>query len=132
LISCQIGRLAVGASAKITLVVNTTLTGSLTNTATTVGNQPETNAANNTAIATTRVNAPFTPPVLPKADPPPCHAISVTPRNATAGHHLSLHVRVTSNGKPIKGARVEVRGPGIWKLSGKTNRQGRVIVSLKP
>jgi uncharacterized repeat protein (TIGR01451 family) len=52
---CEVGNLAVGASATITFVVVPTEAGPATNTATVSGNEVDSNLANNTASTTTRV-----------------------------------------------------------------------------
>jgi uncharacterized repeat protein (TIGR01451 family) len=54
-ITCGLGKLANGASATVTIVVTTTQPGTLTNTATVVGNEIDLNIANNSATETTTV-----------------------------------------------------------------------------
>ncbi len=128
-VSCRLGTLAVGESATVTLVVKPAVTGLLLNTVTVVGSEAETNTANNTASASTLVTAPFRPPVVTK---PVCYALTVAPRQLTAGRHATLRLDVKAGTKPVEGARVELRAPGILRLSGKTNARGRVNVSLRP
>jgi uncharacterized repeat protein (TIGR01451 family) len=127
LVSCQLGTLAPNASVTITILVKPRQTGVVTNTATTVGSEAESNTANNTASTTTLVTAPFKPPVVNA-----CYAVAVTPHQLTAGKRSTLVLRVKTNGKPAKGARVLVTGPGVRKLSGPTNAQGIVRVTVKP
>jgi uncharacterized repeat protein (TIGR01451 family) len=56
-VTCTVGNLANGASATITINVTTSVTpGSITNTATVTGNEPDPNTANNRASAVTQVN----------------------------------------------------------------------------
>jgi hypothetical protein len=77
--------------------------------------------------------AVFKPPVVkPKPKPAPCYVLSGTPGNLTVGSHAELRLRVTGNNKPISGARVEVKGAGILKLSGRTDAAGRVTMKLNP
>jgi uncharacterized repeat protein (TIGR01451 family) len=59
-LTLNVGNLAVGGSSTINVVVvvRTTTTGTVTNTATVSGNQPDPNLANNTASVSTQVNAP--------------------------------------------------------------------------
>jgi uncharacterized repeat protein (TIGR01451 family) len=127
LVSCQLGTLAKGASATITILVKPRATGLVTNTATTVGTEAESNTANNTATTTTLVTAPFKPPVVNA-----CYAVAVSPHSLTAGKKSMLVLRVKTNGKPAKGARVLVTGPGIHKTSGPTNGQGVTRMTVKP
>jgi uncharacterized repeat protein (TIGR01451 family) len=54
-ITCSLGKLAHDASATITIVVTTTTPGTLSNTATVGGNEPDPNTANNTATVTATV-----------------------------------------------------------------------------
>ena len=54
--TCGVGSLASGASATITITVNPTSVGAVTNTATVKGNEADPNAANNTASASTQVS----------------------------------------------------------------------------
>jgi uncharacterized repeat protein (TIGR01451 family) len=128
LISCQLGTIANGASVTITVFVKTNQTGLVTNTATTVGNEAETNTANNTASTTTLVKGPFTPPAAPTG----CYAVAVAPHSLTAGKRSTLVLSVHMLGKPAKNARVKVTGAGISKTSGPTNAQGLVRMSVKP
>ena len=57
-LSVQLGSLAVGAVAttNVVVTVNPTATGSLTNTVTVTGNQPDPNLSNNTSTVTTQIN----------------------------------------------------------------------------
>jgi uncharacterized repeat protein (TIGR01451 family) len=128
LISCQLGTLANGASVVITVFVTTTQTGLITNTATTVGQEAESNTANNTATTTTLVKGPFKPPVVVTG----CYAVAISPHSLTAGKRSTLTLSVHMLGKPAKGARVRVTGAGISKTSGPTNARGIVRISVKP
>ncbi len=60
-VTCNLGSLADGASATITIVVTPTATGTITNSASVTGIGTDPNTANNTATVTTTVNA-FTGP----------------------------------------------------------------------
>src|SRR5437588_10170940 len=60
-VSCNLGSLAKGASVTITIVTTASTKGSISNTATVVGNEAETNTANNTATASVVVQCAFTP-----------------------------------------------------------------------
>jgi uncharacterized repeat protein (TIGR01451 family) len=128
LVSCQIGTLANGASALITVFVKPTQTGLITNTATTVGAEAESNIANNTATTTTLVKGPFKPPVVATG----CYAVAVAPHSLTAGKRSTLTLSVHMLGKPAKNARVRVTGAGVRKTSRPTNARGIVKMSIKP
>jgi uncharacterized repeat protein (TIGR01451 family) len=56
-ITCSLGDLAVGASATITIVVRPTAAGTITNSASVSGNQPDPNTANNSASQDTTISA---------------------------------------------------------------------------
>jgi uncharacterized repeat protein (TIGR01451 family) len=126
-VRCQLGTLNRGASVTITVLVKTTQTGVVTNTATTVGREAESNTANNRATTTTLVKGPFRPPVVNA-----CYAIAVTPHLLTAGKRSTLVLSLRTLGKPAKNIHVRVTGPGIRKTSGPTNARGIVRISVKP
>jgi hypothetical protein len=75
--------------------------------------------------------AAFKPPV-PKPKPAPCYAVSVAPRSLTIGPNRELRLRVTANNKVVAGARLELKGPAILILSGRTGAAGWVTVKLSP
>jgi hypothetical protein len=75
--------------------------------------------------------AVFKPPVV-KPKPAPCYVVSVASGSLTAGSHAALNLRVTGGDKGIPGVRVEVKGAGILKLSGRTNAAGKVTMNLTP
>ncbi|MBI3659395.1 DUF11 domain-containing protein [Candidatus Acetothermia bacterium] len=58
IVTCSVGNLAINALAKVTIVVTTTAAGTLTNTASAQSGQADPNTSNNSAVATTTVNAP--------------------------------------------------------------------------
>ena len=106
------------------------------NTATATGEGGETNPADNTASAQTTVVAPLAPPTKkPKAKakarakPVACYTFSVTPKMISAGKSKTVVVTVRLAGKPVRGAKVVVRGAGILK-SGRTNAQGRALIRV--
>lgn len=77
-VSCALGDIAAGTAATVTIVVRPAAAGSITNTVTVAGNQPDPNEANNTATLTTLVNAaPPPPPARPRD--------RIAPRIAVAG-----------------------------------------------
>jgi uncharacterized repeat protein (TIGR01451 family) len=127
LISCQLGTLAKGASVTVTVFVKANQTGVVLNTATTVGQEAETNTANNTASASTLVKGPFKPPVVTG-----CYVVAVTPHSLTSGKRSTLVLSVRTLNKLVKNIRVRVTGSGINKISGPTNARGVVRISVKP
>jgi uncharacterized repeat protein (TIGR01451 family) len=126
-VSCQLGSLAVGSSVTITLVTTASATGTLTNTATTVAAEQETNTANNTATASVVVNGPFVPPVRY------CTAVSVSPKKTLfVGRKTTLTLKVSQNGKPVKGIRIKIKGGSLAITSAPSNAKGIVKVTVKP
>jgi uncharacterized repeat protein (TIGR01451 family) len=81
-ITCNIGALAVNASAIVTITVTPTAAGTISNTATVTANEPEQNQANNSANATTNIS------LLP----------SITGRILDAGNNGLSNVTVTLSG----------------------------------
>jgi uncharacterized repeat protein (TIGR01451 family) len=153
LVQCTIGTMNNQQVVTITIVTTATTAGTITNTATVVGDLPETNTANNTSSATITVTSPppppapkppapkpapkpvFKPPVVkpkPKPVPPPCYAVVVAPKSLTVGKNGKLNLVVTAKNKPIVGTKVEVKGPGILVLSNRTDRHGHVTLILHP
>ena len=125
-LSCQLGNLSVGASITITLVTSTAATGTITNTATTVGNEAETNTANNTASANAAVVGKFTPP------PVFCTALAVSPKQLFVGRHNVLKIRVTQHGKAKAGIRIRIKGSTLAIVTTASNGKGVVTRRVKP
>jgi uncharacterized repeat protein (TIGR01451 family) len=128
LVTCNLGTVPTGSTVTITLVVRPTVTGLITNTATVVGKEPESNTANNQATATTRVPAP----VRRATKVIRCDRFTVASGTLRVGKRAAVVVRVTSAGKPAKGRKVVVRGAGIVK-TGRTNARGvaRIVVTAR-
>jgi hypothetical protein len=113
----------------ITLVTTANTVGTLTNTATTVGNEQETNTANNTATASVVVNGAF----VPKPPVRYCTAVSVAPkRTLFVGRKTTLTLKVTQNGKAVKGIRIRIKGPSLSLTTSRSNAKGLVRVTVKP
>jgi hypothetical protein len=126
-VNCQLGSLAVGASDTITLVTTAGQTGTLTNTATTVAAEQETNTANNTATASVVAKGVFVPPVKY------CTAVSVAPKKTLfVGRKTTLTLKVTQNGKAVKGIRIKIKGAALTVTTTPSNAKGLVKVTLKP
>jgi hypothetical protein len=66
------------------------------------------------------------------ANPAACPTIAVSPKILTAdGDPDMLRVKVTARGKPVPGARVQVRGVGVRK-TGRTNLKGVAVLRVNP
>ena len=68
----------------------------------------------------------------PKPVPPPCYAVVVAPKTLTVGSSGKLQLQVTAKNKAVAGVKVAITGPGILKLSGRTDSAGKVTVTLNP
>jgi hypothetical protein len=80
-----------------------------------------------------QVKGPFKPPAKKaKPKPQPCYTVTVSPKTLSVGKWSALNVLVTAAKKPVKGTRVKLQGPGILKLSNKTDRKGHVSVRVHP
>jgi uncharacterized repeat protein (TIGR01451 family) len=125
IISCSLGTIAAGGTLTITLLTTPTLEGTVSNTVTVVGNEHETNTANNTATASVVVNG-FTPP------PVFCVAVSkVTPKQLFVGRKAKLTIHVTQHGKAVKGVRVLIKGPKVNMRTKASNSKGVITQSVK-
>ncbi|HEY3129262.1 MAG TPA: hypothetical protein VGL91_07375 [Acidobacteriota bacterium] len=87
-VTCNIGSMAVSATATITIVVAPTAAGSISNTATVKANEPDANPANNSATVTTTVNTSADLSVTKTDSPDP-----VTMRSS-----LTYTIAVTNSG----------------------------------
>jgi hypothetical protein len=137
------GSLPPGASAVVTVRARASQAGLVTNTATAIGKGgQDTDETNNTASATTLVVAPALPPrAKPQAKPKPkppvrtpaiCASVRVDQKLLRAtGAPQRIRVKVSAAGKPVRGARVLVRGPGIAR-SVVTKRNGLAVIAVKP
>ena len=126
MLNCQIGNLSVGQTVTITLVTTANQTGTIPNTAIVVGNEAETNTANNRATATVNVVGVFTPPVVY------CTAVAVSPKQLFVGKTNTLKMHLTQHGKAAKGVRVRIKGSTISVTTKPSNRHGLVTRQVKP
>jgi uncharacterized repeat protein (TIGR01451 family) len=125
ILNCNIGTMAAGASATITLVTTPSTVGAQTNTVTVAGNRPETNTGNNSATATVQTVGVITPPVF-------CVAVSkVTPTQLFVGRKTKLTIHVTQNKKAVQGIHVQIKGPKINLRTGASNSKGVITQQLK-
>jgi uncharacterized repeat protein (TIGR01451 family) len=125
-VSCGLGTIASGGRATVAIVVRANEAGAVLNTATVVGNEAETNTANNQASAPTLVRGVFQPPAVVT-----CPTFTATPRSLSVGRKGVIRVVVTSKGKGLKGVRIQVKGPGLLK-SARTGANGRVVITVRP
>ena len=127
LLNCSIGTMAPGASVTITLVTKPSVTGTVTNTVTVVGNQTETSYANNTASASVVVVGPHTPP------PVFCVAVSkVTPSQLFVGRKTTLTIHLTRHGQAVKGVRVLIKGGKLNMRTQPSNSKGVITLKVRP
>jgi uncharacterized repeat protein (TIGR01451 family) len=122
-ITCQLGTMAKGESISITIVVRTTVVGSITNTAVVAGTQADPNTANNRASVTSTVVGPFTPPSV-------CYRMTIRPQSLTVGKRTIVRITVRERGKPVAGVGVIIRGNGINRRA-RTNAHGVARFMLK-
>jgi hypothetical protein len=109
----------------VTIVVRPSEPGALLNTATVVGDQPESNTANNQASTPTLVKGPFRPPVAR------CPALTVQPRSLSVGKRGIVRVLVSDGRRAVRGVRILVKGAGLRKAA-TTNSRGRVAIAVRP
>jgi uncharacterized repeat protein (TIGR01451 family) len=128
-ISCNLGTLAAGASATITVVGKAKAIGTAVNTAVTVSHEPESNTADNSASAVVKIVA-----VAKKKQvflPPTCYSATVTPHQLTVGKRTTLVVRLVAGKHSVRGLKVLLRGPGILK-SATTDARGVARITIRP
>jgi uncharacterized repeat protein (TIGR01451 family) len=126
LVSCSLGNMGVGQTATITIVTTANVTGTIPNTATVVGNEAETNTANNTASASVVVKGKFVPPVTY------CTAVAVSPKSLLVGRTNTLTLKVTQHGKAKAGIKVHIQGSTIRLTTKPSNGKGVVKQTVKP
>ena len=125
ILNCSIGAMAAGESVTITLITTPSTTGNQVNTVTVAGDRPETNTGNNSASATVLVVGPATPPVF-------CVAVSkVTPKQLFVGRKTTLTIRLTQDGKAVKGVHVRIKGPKLNLRTGASNSKGVITQRVK-
>lgn len=97
-VTCNLGGIANGANATVTLVVSPGTAGTLTNTATVSATETDPNATNNSATASTTVNG---------VDADLAVSVSATPNPVSVNGTLSYSVQVANNG-PLNATGVTV------------------------
>jgi uncharacterized repeat protein (TIGR01451 family) len=125
IVTCDLGALAVGQAATITINVTAQVAGVAFDEAIVVGNEPEPNTANNRDTEETTIQGPFTPPSV-------CASLRLNTRVLTVGKKVKVVATVRDQrGRRMPGVRVDVRGPGI-RQSKRTNRRGTVTFVVNP
>jgi len=132
-VTCALGTIPPGGVVTVVLLVSPTETGRIENTATAVGAEPEANPADNVATAVTTVISVTKPP---KQKPPVvkgvvCIDFKVIPLSVRAGKRVTIRIAVTAGGKPVKGARVVVRGAGVHVVA-VSNGKGIAVLRVRP
>jgi uncharacterized repeat protein (TIGR01451 family) len=121
-VTCNLGTIASGATALVVISAKTLSAGTLTNSASVAGGQPDPNTANNAASATTTVRAPLAPPTC---------RFTVRPTAIPAGEATLLRVTIRRAGAPLANRRVVLRGPGVAKAT-RTNDRGVARTRITP
>jgi uncharacterized repeat protein (TIGR01451 family) len=126
--TCDLGRLAPGASATETAVTQATQVGVVVDIVRVGSEEVESNYRNNVAAALARVVGPLVPPVGLGT----CRTLTAEPR-ALESARASV-VRVTARnrlGKPLANHLVRARGAGV-DVEARTDRQGVASFALSP
>ena len=128
-VTCSLGQLASGASARVTIDVRATRPGAFTNTAEVDGGQADANPGNDRASATTTV---VPPPSARPTTPRGC-TLTAAPRTLVTGRRAVVRVTAAMTGprEPAANAAVRLRGAGIDR-SARTSAGGTVRVALRP
>ena len=131
IVSCSLGTIPAGGVVTIVLRVRPTQTGRLENTAMAVGAEPEATPRDNSATAVTIVVGKPRPPTRkPAVTGTVCISFEARPLSVQAGRRATVRIVVTAGGKPVKGARVVIRGTGI-RVVGVSNEKGVVVLRVR-
>ena len=126
--TCDLGRLAPGASATVIAVTEATRVGVVVDIVRVGSEEVESNYRNNVAAALARVIGPLTPPPGLAV----CRALTAEPRALEKGRSSVVLVTARNRlGTPIRGLQVHARGAGV-ELRAKTDRRGIARFSISP
>ena len=126
--TCNLGRLAPGASATVTAVTVATQVGVVVDIVRVGSEEIESNYRNNVAAALAHVIGPLTPPVGLGI----CRTLMAEPRLLQSGRSSVVRLVARNRlGKPLSGVAVRVVGPGV-RLRATTGRDGVARVSVAP
>ena len=124
ILNCNLGTMAAGATVTITLVTTPSQVGTQTNTVMVVGNETETNTANNTATASVVVG--------PHQQVTFCVAVSrITPKQLFVGRKTLLTIHVTKHNKAVAGIKVRIKGKKFNVVTKRSNAKGVIKKTVK-
>jgi hypothetical protein len=126
--TCNLGRLAPGASATVVAVTIATQVGPVVDIVRIGSEEVETNYRNNVAAALVRVIGPFRPP----SDLHRCRTLTAAPTALEAGRSSVVRVRARNRrGNPVPLLYVRARGAGV-ELLARTDRRGYARFMMLP
>jgi hypothetical protein len=129
--TCDLGRLAPGASATIVGVTRATHVGVIVNTVRVGSEEEESNYLNNTASAIARVTGPLRPPPGGVAVVV-CRTLTAMPTRLQAGStSIVLTTARDQFGRPVRGLPVKMSGLGLSRQA-RTNARGVARFALTP
>jgi hypothetical protein len=128
LIGCDLGRLAPGASATITVVTLANQIGEILNSVRVGSEEEESDYLNNVASNIVRVIGPFKPPQQPLV----CRTLGAAPDQLRVGTtSVVLAMARTRFGAPVPGVTVHAHGPGVSGQA-KTDSRGIAHFTVAP
>jgi uncharacterized repeat protein (TIGR01451 family) len=126
-ISCSIGTLPPGGTARIVARTRALQTGVTLNTVVVKGDQPDAIPENNVASALVRIVSAFRPPLEQR-----CGSLSVNRRLAVAGSRVRVRAVVKNVfRRPLVGTLVSAEGAG-QQSAARTNLRGVAVLRLAP
>jgi uncharacterized repeat protein (TIGR01451 family) len=124
--TCNLGRLAPGASASVVAVTVATQVGVVVDVVRVGSEEVESNYRNNVAAALARVVGPFVPPTGLDV----CRTLTAAPTALQAGRSSIVRLRALNRrGEPLLNVVVRARGPGVEQRA-RTDRRGFARVPL--
>jgi hypothetical protein len=128
LTSCDLGRIAAGGSATITVVTLATKIGEILNVVRVGSEEQESNELNNTASALARVIGPFRPP----PQTPACRTLGVAPKHLRAGTTSIIIAHAKNRFRAsVSGITVHMRAAGV-RATATTNSAGIARFTVTP
>jgi hypothetical protein len=131
--SCNLGRLAPGASATVTAVTQAVAVGRVANVVRVFSEEQESDDLNNVAAALVRITRrPTAGAVKAAVANGACNTLTASPRLLLAGRTSLVLTAARSNvGRPLPGVRVLMDGDGI-RQQALTNRRGIARFAVTP
>ncbi len=127
-VDCDLGSMPAGTSGTITLVTTARVTGKLTNTAMVVGDESETNPADNSATATDDVNGGVRASESHAAED---HILHGGRRGAEATARRSAHGPDLDRRPARSGVRVKIMGKRLASSADSTGKVLEVVIGLR-